>query len=91
MFGITLEEYNEILEKQNKVCAVCEKPETSQRLSFLSVDHCHKTNKIRGLLCNNCNRAIGLLKEDIETLEKAINYLKKEKLSYEPIITHRRL
>lgn len=77
MFGMTLEEYNSKLEEQNGVCDICKQPETYGRASFLSVDHCHNTNEIRGLLCNNCNRAIGLLKDDITVLENAVKYLKK--------------
>jgi hypothetical protein len=79
MFGITLEEYNTMLEEQNGVCGICKKPESYGRASFLSVDHCHNSETIRGLLCNNCNRAIGLLKDDIEVLENAVKYLKKHK------------
>ncbi len=76
-FGITLEEYNEMLEKQNHVCGICGNYETCYRNKVLSVDHSHDTGHIRGLLCNTCNRALGLFKEDIETLTKAINYLLK--------------
>jgi len=79
MFGITLEHYNEILEKQNGVCSICGMPETGNRNSFLSVDHCHDSNEIRGLLCNTCNRGLGLMKDDINVLEKAIEYLKQFK------------
>jgi len=42
----------------------------------LAVDHCHDTNKVRGLLCKNCNTAIGLLKENLETMTKALEYVK---------------
>lgn len=73
-YGITLEEYNTLLEKQNFVCAVCKNEYPSDKQ--LAVDHDHKTNKVRGLLCNNCNVGIGMLNDSIETLEKAINYLK---------------
>lgn len=44
-------------------------------LSFLEVDHCHQTNQVRGLLCGPCNRALGLLKDNIGNLERAIAYL----------------
>lgn len=70
-YGITLEYYNEMLLKQNGGCAICRKKET-----ILCVDHCHKTKKARGLLCHLCNRAIGMMKEDIKILESAITYLK---------------
>ena len=79
MYNMTLEEYNVILESQNGVCEICKQPESYGRASFLAVDHCHNSETIRGLLCNNCNRAIGLLKDDIEVLENAVKYLKKHK------------
>lgn len=79
-FGITLDTYNTMLKNQNNCCMICEKPETSTfksgRIKSLAVDHCHATKKVRGLLCSRCNAAIGLLKEDIKSLEKAIEYLK---------------
>lgn len=78
-YNMTLEEYNVILESQNGVCDICKEPESYGRATFLSVDHCHNSNTIRGLLCNNCNRAIGLLKDDIDVLENAVKYLKKHK------------
>lgn len=72
--GITLEEY-EIMEKgQDGLCAICKKTNGNKHLF---IDHCHTTNKVRGLLCSNCNRAIGLLYDDIKSLKRAINYLQK--------------
>lgn len=76
------EEYKKILDKQNGVCAICEKPEQiiNGRINKvpkrLAIDHCHKTGVIRGLLCHKCNVSIGSFDESIETLEKAIAYLK---------------
>lgn len=67
--------YKNLLEKQNNVCAICENEETSRRYKTLSVDHCHNTGKIRGLLCSNCNRALGLFRDNIKILEKAVVYL----------------
>lgn len=77
MFGITEELYLELERKQKNRCAICNEKETSK--DHLAVDHCHKTNKIRGLLCNRCNRALGYLKEDISIFYNAINYLNKHK------------
>lgn len=79
-FGITLSQYNKLKESQNGVCAICGKPETifdskQQKLRELSVDHCHTTGKIRGLLCSHCNHAIGKFNDDVDLLQKAINYL----------------
>lgn len=73
-YGISLEQYDELLKAQQGVCAICA---TSCDTGMnLAVDHCHDTNKIRGLLCKNCNTAIGLLKEDLETMTKALEYVK---------------
>ena len=80
-FGITLEVFNEMLDSQNSLCAICSKPETmfdskQKVIRRLSVDHCHTTGKVRGLLCSHCNHAIGKFKDDVDLLQKAINYLK---------------
>ena len=77
-FGISHAEYAEFHQKQNGVCAICFKPETAIRngkVKSLAVDHCHKTGKIRGLLCSDCNTGIGKLKEDRNILSAAIRYL----------------
>jgi hypothetical protein len=77
MFNISLEDYNELLERQNFKCVICNGYETSYRNEVLSVDHCHNTGKIRGLLCNTCNRALGLFKDNKELLTNAIKYLEQ--------------
>ena len=74
-FGITLEQYDEMLENQNGVCAICGGINFDGRR--LAVDHNHKTGKIRDLLCMNCNHFIGQAKENIIVLQSAINYLKR--------------
>jgi hypothetical protein len=81
-FGLTLEQYFSLLKNQNGLCAICNNPEKlidprTQRIRKICVDHCHKSKKIRGLLCSNCNRGLGLLKDSIKILESAIIYLKK--------------
>jgi hypothetical protein len=80
-FNISLNDYNKMLEAQNGVCAICGRPEMvvdnkKHRIKDLSVDHNHKTNKIRGLLCQKCNHLIGLANENLNILLSAINYLK---------------
>lgn len=75
-------DYNLLLERQNNVCAICKKEESVvnspiiKKPKRLAIDHCHKTGKIRGLLCHKCNVSIGALNESIETLQNAINYLR---------------
>ena len=75
-YGISLEQYNEMLKSQNSQCAICRTHQSTLK-TCLAVDHCHKTNQIRGILCSSCNTGIGHLKDDIKILEKAILYLKE--------------
>tara|TARA_R110000851_G_scaffold1093_1_gene3801 strand:- start:1093 stop:1539 length:447 start_codon:yes stop_codon:yes gene_type:complete len=73
-YGITLVEYNIMLESQGGTCKICDATkETNGRA--LPVDHCHTTGKIRGILCDTCNRSIGLLGDDIDLLISAAFYL----------------
>jgi len=74
-YGLSLEDYNDLLIKQNNKCAICSKESIKE---FLNIDHCHKSNKIRGLLCRTCNRILGLFKDDIGLLLKAADYLFRE-------------
>lgn len=79
-FGITIEDYNIILTRQRGVCAICGSPnryKKNKKISMLVVDHCHETDKVRGLLCDACNLAIGLLKDDARLMRRAIKYLGK--------------
>jgi hypothetical protein len=81
-YGITLEQYNELLFKQNNKCAICNVNNNGKYRSkarAFAVDHCHSTNKIRGLLCSDCNTGIGLLKDNVNFLESAIKYLNKNR------------
>ena len=72
-FGITPEQYWEIYANQNGVCRICKRPQTVGLK--LDVDHNHKTNKVRGLLCRNCNTGIGQLRDDFNLLWAALKYL----------------
>lgn len=65
--------YNEMLKKQNNCCAIC----YGNTKRKLSVDHCHITGKIRGLLCTRCNTSLGKSKDNIKLLKSMIKYLKK--------------
>jgi hypothetical protein len=71
-YGITIEEYESRLERQNGVCLICSSPPTTKRLA---VDHCHVTGEIRGLLCSKCNTALGLFNDSPELMKIAIEYL----------------
>ncbi len=72
-YGVTKEFLIKLYEKQQGKCAICNEIPQSER--GLHVDHCHKTNKVRGLLCHGCNTGIGALKENVNVLLQAINYL----------------
>ncbi len=79
-FGINVDLFREKLIEQNGVCAICGKPETTVQngeIQPLSVDHCHTTKKVRGLLCTECNTGIGKFRESQELLRSAISYLDK--------------
>ncbi len=75
--GVGLEWFNATLIKQNGTCAGCKRPEKTLwkgKIIALSVDHDHATGEPRGLLCMRCNRAFGLLEEDIDTMTNLIEY-----------------
>lgn len=78
----TQEVFQTLNAKQGGVCAICGGVETTTArngsIRNLSVDHCHATNRIRGLLCNNCNHGIALFREDVTIMESAIRYLKAD-------------
>jgi len=75
-FNMTLDEYNNILNKQNNRCAICNTDVPSGKGIF-HVDHCHYTGKIRGLLCHYCNVGLGNFRDNIINLNLAIKYLIK--------------
>ena len=77
-YGLTEEEYAATSKKQRGVCAICKQHNTRKkdgRRFDLSVDHCHETGKVRGLLCSECNLGIGKFKHDPSLLHAAIEYL----------------
>ena len=73
-YGITSEYYYQMLKEQNGVCKIC--GGVNKNGYSLYIDHCHKTNKVRGLLCHNCNLLLGYSKDAPELLQKTIDYLK---------------
>jgi len=75
-YGITLEDYNQMLLDQNNVCAICQK-QNDHNHKLLFVDHNHKTGALRGLLCHNCNIILGNAKDDPEILRAALAYLSR--------------
>ncbi|MFE2326138.1 endonuclease VII domain-containing protein [Streptomyces sp. NPDC059385] len=82
-YGLSPDEYAAMLEAQGGVCAICGQAETKRHgrtgTEFrLAVDHCHQTGRVRGLLCQTCNRVIGLFKDDVERHQRAIDYLLRQ-------------
>lgn len=73
LYGLAQEAYQSLLDKQKGKCAICK--ETPKGVQGIHVDHDHSKNIVRGLLCPNCNRGIGMFKEDPNRLRAAINYL----------------
>lgn len=76
-FGISLQYYDDLFEKQNGLCAICNGPSTDNKR--LHIDHDHTTGKLRELLCARCNLGIGHFNDQIDVLAKAIQYLIKHK------------
>ena len=79
-YGMTYLEYKYLLADQYHVCAICGNPETQKlhgRPKRLAIDHCHKTNRVRGLLCQRCNTGLGHFKDDLVLLNVATQYLQR--------------
>lgn len=77
-YGITLEEHGKMFKKQKGKCIGCLRHQ-SKLTRVLGVDHDHKTGKVRGLLCNDCNQVLGRAKDDVKILKRLIKYLNKNK------------
>jgi hypothetical protein len=88
VYGLTMEEYEQMLTGQNGLCACCGRSETrrvgrkkrSENAPLLHVDHCHTTGRIRGLLCSACNQALGLLEEDPQRIKALLHYVEERVL-----------
>lgn len=78
-FGITREEYVNLFKLQGGLCAICRLARTGKH-GNLVVDHCHRTGRVRGLLCNYCNTGIGQLMDSPDLLEKAAQYLRTNRI-----------
>jgi hypothetical protein len=74
-YGISVEEYDAMRIKQAFKCLLCDKHEIDTPRKSLCVDHDHETGKVRGLLCESCNQALGLFYDNANTLRKAAQYL----------------
>jgi len=81
-FGITADQYDDMLARQDGKCAICGKPETDTirwgKTARLAVDHDHLTGVVRGLLCRRCNQGIGKFEDDPDMLQAAADYLRNQ-------------
>lgn len=75
-YNLSVEQYNKLFAKQKGRCAICKTTRAGRGRRF-HVDHDHKTNVVRGLLCNSCNRALGLFQDSLVILQKATHYMEK--------------
>jgi hypothetical protein len=74
-YGISVEDYESMLEEQNGTCWICNGTNDE---TALCIDHDHETNLVRGLLCNLCNRSLGLMNDDVNRLRRAVLYLESQ-------------
>jgi hypothetical protein len=77
LYGLSLEDYDALLLRQNGACAICERK--SDRT--LCVDHCHSTRVVRGLLCRTCNLGLGYFRDEAALFRKAIAYLRRARIA----------
>ena len=74
-YGITQEQFDEMLVDQNSQCKICSIEFKGTK--YTHIDHCHDTNRVRGLLCNDCNLALGQFNDNTDIMDNAIKYLQK--------------
>lgn len=75
LYKITEIDYIKILENQENKCAICGCDFSINKIG-IHIDHCHKTNKVRGILCSKCNQALGLFNDSVDTMQLAIDYIR---------------
>lgn len=76
VYGITIDQWDEMFTQQGNRCATCRTPSTTHKNGFV-VDHCHRTNKVRGILCQPCNVALGNVRDNPDTLRALASYLEE--------------
>ncbi len=76
-YGVTKEQYQSLLRRQLFKCASCKTPLSTLQSSERHIDHCHKTGRVRGVLCGPCNRALGLMKDDPIKLRRLAKYISR--------------
>lgn len=78
-YGLTIDDLLSLMEAQNNLCSICKTDLRELNPKNVHIDHCHKSEdmKIRGVLCNKCNMALGLLNDDVDLLKSCIDYLER--------------
>lgn len=79
-YGITPDDYDRLLKEQGGKCGVCgcaDPPKRQGNATHWHVDHCHETGNVRGILCYRCNSGLGNFKDNVDSLQAAIAYLKR--------------
>ena len=78
-YKIREQELRDLMDNQKGCCSICGESlvKVDWSKSHLHIDHCHETYRVRGLLCGNCNWLLGVAREDVDILKKAVNYLEK--------------
>lgn len=74
-YGLTIAAFEQMLKEQDGLCKACTRPLSVDEPRLVHVDHCHKTNVVRGILCYFCNVTLGMVNDDVEHLKKLIAYL----------------
>lgn len=77
-YGVTAQQYDEMVAAQSGRCRICDNPPPPEQRGLV-VDHCHTTGRARGLLCNNCNALLGMAADDVSRLRAAIDYLERSR------------
>lgn len=74
-YGMTLDEKETLLKSQRGKCAICGTEQFNKQGPC--IDHCHKTNVVRGILCSRCNRSLGGFRDSLSIVKSAVAYLEK--------------
>ncbi len=88
-YGVSQDSYTSMLKAQDGVCAICKQPERAERFKFLAVDHDHRTNAVRGLLCHRCNAGLGNFYDSVALIREAGDYLERHALQSSKLIHHK--
>lgn len=85
-YGLSAIEFTQLINDSGEKCVICETVFTNEtKYTSPCIDHCHKSGVIRGILCHKCNSGLGLFKDNITSLERAINYLKNSNSDYSSV------